>query len=275
MTSKTRVCSLEGCGRPHVGLGYCDLHYRRLVRTPKKPLRFATCKSCGERKPIMEIRHPDSSRGKTPSTCHACRESRPDEAWCDVHLRWQPRCEFSPINRPIGFNNFCIRAQSIANSRKGAFPPRVCASCDTAKESHEFRGGRMKCPNCRKCEVAHPDEHWCRDCEDWLPKSVFTRTGVEGKYLTVRCHPCRTANVHGVTVAFILELQGVTEPECAACGSQDFLKIDHDHDCCPSSYGCPKCVRGYLCHQCNTAEGLLGTPERAQLLADHMKRLGL
>ena len=46
---------------------------------------MAQCAWCGERKPISEMRHPDSSRGKTPSTCHSCRESHPDEAWCDFH----------------------------------------------------------------------------------------------------------------------------------------------------------------------------------------------
>jgi hypothetical protein len=27
-----RICSIEGCGKPVVGFGYCNLHYRRLKR---------------------------------------------------------------------------------------------------------------------------------------------------------------------------------------------------------------------------------------------------
>jgi hypothetical protein len=32
-------------------------------------------------------------------------------------------------------------------------------------------------------------------------------------------------------------------------------------------------VRGYLCHECNTAEGLLKTPDRAIALATYMQRI--
>ena len=44
---------------------------------------------------------------------------------------------------------------------------------------------------------------------------------------------------------------------CFACGSNDKLRVDHDHFCCPEGQSCDKCVRGILCHKCNTALGLL------------------
>jgi hypothetical protein len=60
---------------------------------------------------------------------------------------------------------------------------------------------------------------------------------------------------------------------CNACGSLDNLVIDHNHDCCPNSNSCGNCIRGVLCGNCNTAEGLLGSSiERVEMLLAYMKR---
>lgn len=44
---------------------------------------------------------------------------------------------------------------------------------------------------------------------------------------------------------------------CNVCGSFSRLTLDHDHSCCPVGRSCTNCVRGILCHKCNTAAGLL------------------
>jgi hypothetical protein len=44
---------------------------------------------------------------------------------------------------------------------------------------------------------------------------------------------------------------------CEVCGSFSRLTLDHDHSCCPTNKSCDNCVRGILCHKCNTAAGLL------------------
>lgn len=269
------TCTIDGCSGPHFGRGYCNLHYWRLIRQPKREQRMATCAWCGGRKPISEMRHPVSSRGPTPSHCQACRDAHPGQAWCDHHATAHDRSRFTPRpSRPIGVGSICVLAESEKASGRRDLPPIACPACRRDQPTWAFRGGRAKSVTCRSCEDEHPHLRWCPDCADWLPKGLFTPSGVDAKFLSSRCVPCRTANTHGVTVAYLLRLQGVTEPECAACGSRDFLKIDHDHAHCPSARGCAECVRGYLCHSCNTAEGLLRTPERVRLLLAYMEQPG-
>lgn len=63
-----------------------------------------------------------------------------------------------------------------------------------------------------------------------------------------------------------LERQGF---KCAICprtesGGHGRFHVDHDHTCCPGKKSCGKCVRGLLCHGCNTSLG--GFQDNAVLL---------
>lgn len=55
-----------------------------------------------------------------------------------------------------------------------------------------------------------------------------------------------------------LEAQG---GGCAICGCTSSgvrgrsFHVDHDHACCPGKTSCGNCIRGLLCHSCNTALG--------------------
>ena len=53
------------------------------------------------------------------------------------------------------------------------------------------------------------------------------------------------------------EIHNMKKSGCHVCGSFDRLTLDHDHNCCPQGRSCHNCVRGILCHKCNTAAGLL------------------
>lgn len=151
-----------------------------------------------------------------------------------------------------------------------------CPCCDRDLPSNSFRGRRFKTAICQECEARHPGKHWCVDCSDWLSEDAFYRVGVEQAFMTNRCKPCKVFNNHGVTRAHMVELTGRERPACGSCGfSGARLSIDHDHRHCPGELGCIHCVRGYLCQQCNTAEGLLRTVERAKALADYMERTQL
>lgn len=44
--------------------------------------------------------------------------------------------------------------------------------------------------------------------------------------------------------------------KCWVCKNLEARNIDHDHNCCPRSHSCGKCIRGIICNNCNTALGL-------------------
>jgi hypothetical protein len=45
--------------------------------------------------------------------------------------------------------------------------------------------------------------------------------------------------------------------QCYICNIKvDYwLHVDHDHNCCPGAKSCGKCIRGLLCHNCNSLLG--------------------
>lgn len=215
------------------------------------------------------MRDPSSDRGAGPATCWDCRSSNPHLAWCTEHGEPHPREEFA--TRAVGVLGVqpCCKATTTERAyRARNCPPRLCPACETVKLSRDFTGSRFKLAVCRSCDESKPDARWCVGCAAWLPLTEYTNA--RSGYLLNRCRPCRAASQHGITVAGILALQRSTRPECAACGATENLKVDHDHACCPTERSCGDCVRGYLCHACNTAEGLLRTSERVMALARYL-----
>lgn len=65
---------------------------------------------------------------------------------------------------------------------------------------------------------------------------------------------------------------------CAACGAIEtdgkYWHVDHDHECCPTqASSCGKCIRGILCHGCNTALGnVKDSPARLRALIEYLER---
>jgi hypothetical protein len=240
----------------------------------RPPERMSTCRSCGERKSSNLMRVAGITKGKYPEVCQECRASRPDDGWCIPHQTWHSRSAFTfNPTRAVGNDGRCIASKGQLASAKRSQPQITCEACGLVQDSWQFRGGRNKKAVCRACEDKHPDLAWCRDCAQWLDPARFWMTGVRSSCRSTRCRLCRAAFEHGTTARELLQQLGLTEPACGACGSVENLKVDHDHGCCPSVKSCGRCVRGWLCGSCNTAEGLLKTPERARMLAAHMERM--
>lgn len=63
---------------------------------------------------------------------------------------------------------------------------------------------------------------------------------------------------YGLTADDYRRLKAYQAGVCAVCarakGTRRRLAVDHDHRCAeghPAHLGCPRCVRGLLCAQCN------------------------
>jgi Recombination endonuclease VII len=68
---------------------------------------------------------------------------------------------------------------------------------------------------------------------------------------------CQTTK-HGLVVGEWLAIFAVQGNLCAVCGASEpggrGWNVDHDHACCSGKRSCGWCVRGILCHSCNTVE---------------------
>lgn len=65
-----------------------------------------------------------------------------------------------------------------------------------------------------------------------------------------------------LTLGRYREMLAEQDGKCAIClvGAPRDIRtgrfhVDHDHECCPGKTSCGQCVRGLLCHACNTALG--------------------
>ena len=132
------------------------------------------------------------------------------------------------------------------------------------------RGATAEAKTCNDCKVEQPLANF----------DSYNRTARGGRlYMSSYCRPCRALR-HDPLAARksvlrtryklqwdeFLDMLAEQGGGCGVCGSPEpggkgHWHIDHDHACCPtnSSKGivktCGKCVRGVLCHLCNTSLG--------------------
>jgi len=76
----------------------------------------------------------------------------------------------------------------------------------------------------------------------------------------------RLRQEYGITLEQYEAMIDAQDGQCVICRrepsganhSELRLHVDHDHQCCPGTRSCGKCVRGLLCRACNVGLGHFG-----------------
>lgn len=131
---------------------------------------------------------------------------------------------------------------------------KKCTKCNQTKELNAFykdkytRDGYR--PDCRECNLEGQ-----RNRYHSIPGPRTTRVLLEVPKGTTRAVTLRLAR-YGLSFEGYCALLNKQDSSCAICKVEgETLYIDHDHNCCAGNRSCGQCVRGLLCHRCNTMLG--------------------
>lgn len=142
--------------------------------------------------------------------------------------------------------------------------------------------GTKLCPDCE--EPMRPEEEesswvtprvYCKECALTRTRR-WRKTRTPEQWAAYRRRA--TIEGHGMTEESYAEMLAAQGGGCKLCKSKDprgkgVFHIDHDHLCCPGSHSCGKCVRGLLCHPCNSGMGSLNDdPALLRAAADYIEK---
>lgn len=143
-----------------------------------------------------------------------------------------------------------------------------CSKCHQDKDTKMFykdsRNSTGLQSQCRKCLISGQSKHY-HDNKDEIRKryKINTKKRYEKFPESRRKVEMKRYGITPEQYDLMLLKQNSV---CAICKMPESktqegriirLSIDHDHKCCPGNNSCGKCVRGLLCHKCNTAIGSL------------------
>lgn len=137
---------------------------------------------------------------------------------------------------------------------------KTCYSCKSEKSLSDFHKSKNRSDGlnsrCKTCQIAYNKSRYEKNPEIFKLKRIATRYKISPE-----------------------KYYEMIKNGCEVCGSHKLLHIDHDHSCCTYKDGqrdfvtCGNCIRGILCKDCNTAEGLLhGNIETMKSLIKYMEK---
>lgn len=227
------TCSIDGCENRTRARGLCDGHYQRF-------------RAHGDTMAHVPLKRPVRYHGR-PCSVDGCEQVVKARGWCSMHYarvlregdpgpaassvapKYAPCVICGEIVQPgTRRRKHCSSACQVVDSRtKGARVSKfICRLCGREVDITRRIGGRLP----------RTDTVWCRDCGRESPEAMrFKNWGVTPE-----------------------RYQAALERGCEICGDKpDVLHVDHDHSCCGKrSSKCGKCVRGFLCGNCNRGIGI-------------------
>lgn len=123
----------------------------------------------------------------------------------------------------------------------------------------------------------------CIECDTWQPVDQFCVSVKASDKLHNYCKSCmknkKYVARYGITSEQVAALKAEQNGCCKLCGiheedtEQGLLYVDHDHAHCSAKNGCPECVRGLLCRDCNIGIGHFHDDTALMILAVEYIRL--
>jgi len=242
----TRVtCSTEGCQSGAELLGMCRKHYQRGYKNGSNPKG-------------LTYTLPDGTRMK---------------------------CAVLDCDRDVDSRNLCSKHyQRVLYAEKPKTPRRSKWTLPDGTRMACFEEGcDDPVSTSGRCAIHYDRMLKKKHGKGAKPKSYCPIPGcgrvmASGKTICAKCNQFRWR--YSLSYEKLIWLQTPENRVCSnlECRSTERLHLDHDHSCCDnnvSSAGhlvsCGKCVRGWLCGNCNSAMGLVGDdPARLQGLIDFL-----